>query len=134
MTMANNPIDSQLDPKPVTMSDHSGGHHWQPTDFKSPLKHGPLQSVRHAVLTEAIEAITGEREDTYGGPEDSFRTIAALWTAYLDQAIETYDVAAMMALLKIARIKHSGGQHRDSWCDLAGYAACGAECSQDKHP
>jgi hypothetical protein len=39
----------------------------------------------------------------------------------------TADVAAMLALLKIARLQQSPN-HRDSWVDLAGYAACGAEC------
>ena len=36
------------------------------------------------------------------------------------------DVAMMMALLKVARIK-SGGGTVDSFVDLAGYAACGGE-------
>jgi hypothetical protein len=30
----------------------------------------------------------------------------------------------MMALLKVARLAHSPS-HRDSWLDIAGYAACG---------
>ena len=94
------------------------------------LMEKPGLAFRQAILDEAAAAITGAREDTYGGPEQSFRTIAALWSAYLDQAIDTYDVAAMMALMKIARIKHSEGHHLDSWVDLAGYAACGAECAK----
>ncbi len=40
--------------------------------------------------------------------------------------ITTTDVAMMMALLKIARIKNGGGTG-DSFVDLAGYAACGGE-------
>jgi len=32
----------------------------------------------------------------------------------------------MMALMKIARLRHNHG-HADSWIDLAGYAACGGE-------
>lgn len=87
---------------------------------------------RQAVLAAAAAAITGAREDTYGDPEQSFTTIAQFWTAYLDHFIEPHDVAAMMALLKLARIKHSGGRHRDSWVDLAGYSACGAEVAMDR--
>ena len=45
------------------------------------------------------------------------------------QPTEHQTQAAMLALLKLARIKHSEGRHRDSWVDLAGYAACGAECA-----
>ena len=40
--------------------------------------------------------------------------------------LEPHDVAAMLALLKIARIA-SGHAKADNWVDLAGYAACGGE-------
>lgn len=93
-----------------------------------------VKAYRQAILDEAAAAITGAREDTYGGPEDSFTLISRLWTIYLETVIEPWDVAAMMALMKLARIKHSEGQHRDSWTDLAGYAACGAEVAQDADP
>ena len=89
-----------------------------------------VKAYRQAILDEAAAAITGAREDTYGGPEQSFLTIAKFWSAYLDHFIEPQDVAAMLALLKLARLKHAEGQHRDSWVDLAGYAACGAECAK----
>lgn len=36
------------------------------------------------------------------------------------------DVAALLALLKIARIATGHGKS-DNWVDLAGYAACGGE-------
>ena len=41
------------------------------------------------------------------------------------------DVAMMMALLKIARIR-TGTATDDSYVDLAGYAACGAEINSNK--
>lgn len=87
---------------------------------------------RRALLLQAADTIDGDRNDTYGGPESSFKTIAGLWNEYLRTAtgvsrIEPHDVAAMLALLKIARIAGSGGTHKDSWLDLAGYAACGWE-------
>jgi hypothetical protein len=93
----------------------------------------PTESIRTSVLTEANKIVNGERANTYGGPEDSFRTISALWSAYLKMSapLLTADVAAMLALLKIARLQQSPG-HRDSWVDLAGYAACGAECGLKK--
>ena len=86
-------------------------------------------ATRRAVLDEAAAVVTGTREATYGGPEQSFATIADLWSVYLDRDLAPHDVAALLALLKLARLKHSQGQHRDSWVDLAGYAACGAECA-----
>ena len=84
--------------------------------------------TRKRVLSEAERCVCGQRENEYGVPEDSFEMIGKLWTVYLDYATKIYahDVAAMMALLKIARIAKSP-DHMDSWCDLAGYASCGGE-------
>lgn len=68
------------------------------------------------------------RERDYGPPEDNFLRIADLWTAYVGGQIifEPVDVAMMMALLKIARIK-TGTGIADSFIDLAGYAALAGE-------
>ena len=84
--------------------------------------------TRKRVLSEAERCVCGQRAQDYGTPEDSFEMIGKLWTVYLDYAtkIDAHDVAAMMALLKIARIAKSP-DHMDSWCDLAGYASCGGE-------
>lgn len=88
----------------------------------------PEPWTRKRVLSEAEKCVCGQRENEYGVPEDSFEMIGKLWTVYLDYAtkIDAHDVAAMMALLKIARIAKSP-DHMDSWCDLAGYASCGGE-------
>ena len=73
--------------------------------------------------------MNGEREREYGVPEYSFATIGRMWEVYLtrthidlDITITPKDAAAMMALLKIARI--AAGSKLDNWMDLAGYAAC----------
>lgn len=83
--------------------------------------------TRKDILDAALKCVNGDRDTQYGNPEDSFKMIANFWNAYLEtDIIEPYDVAAMLALLKIARI--SGGQAKDdNWIDLAGYAACGGE-------
>lgn len=78
-------------------------------------------------LKAAAECVCGSREDDYGSPEDNFAVIAALWTAYTGTDVTPKDVAMMMALLKIARAKV--GSKPDTYVDLAGYAACGAEIS-----
>lgn len=92
-------------------------------------------------LKAAAECVCGSREEDYGSPEDNFRTIASLWNSYLYGAglmenptphvwkgLKPKDVAAMLALLKVARI--AGNRPKpDNWIDLAGYAACGAEIS-----
>lgn len=82
---------------------------------------------REETLRAATAIVTQDRNSQYGEPEDVFQTIANLWTAYSGIANFTKaDVALLLALLKIARLRHHQ-DHADSWTDLAGYAACGAE-------
>ena len=88
--------------------------------------------TRSEVLSKADSYVNGDREQDYGSPESNFQTIADLWAVYLQGCgvtidfLEAHDVAAMLALLKIARIA-SGHAKADNWVDLAGYAACGGE-------
>lgn len=84
--------------------------------------------TRVETLDRAKQCVCGQRENEYGSPEDNFRSIAALWSTYKNTDFTATDVAMMMALLKIARIK-TGTATEDSFVDLAGYAACGAEVS-----
>ena len=95
----------------------------------------PEPWTREKVLAEAKRCVCGERDQSYGGPEDSFRLIAKLWEPYVKEKIvpkntpvdiEPEDVAIMMGMLKIARLA-SNPTHMDSWVDLGGYAACGGE-------
>lgn len=89
---------------------------------------------RDTILDKAKQCVSGSREQDYGKPERNFSVIADLWTAYLfnlDSAeLTPKDVAAMLALLKIARIS-SGHAKEDNWIDLAGYAACGGELESE---
>ena len=84
----------------------------------------PTPNARTLLLAEAETLVNGDRDDQYGDPRSDFTRTAAMWTAYLGADIQPHDVAALMALLKLSRIRWSPGK-RDSWCDLAGYAACG---------
>jgi hypothetical protein len=52
--------------------------------------------------------------------------IADYWSLHLEQHIDAHDVAVMMTLLKVARIK-SNPKHMDNFIDGAGYLACGGE-------
>ena len=86
--------------------------------------------TRSEILAEADLCVSGNREQDYGSPEQNFKTISLLWSVYLQRTPRNYisevDVAAMLSLLKIARIA-SGNAKADNWIDLAGYAACGGE-------
>ena len=86
--------------------------------------------TRRECLETAEHMLNGDREHDYGTPEDNFKTIAGLWSAYIGKEISSLDVAMLMALMKIARIK--AGTKPDSFVDLAGYAACGAEIAGGK--
>ena len=86
----------------------------------------PKISKRAEILHEAEHCICGQREQDYGSPEDNFGIIAKLWSDYTGTLITSLDVAMMMCLLKIARIKNGGGTC-DSFVDLCGYGACGGE-------
>ena len=92
---------------------------------------------RAEILERARVCVCGEREQDYGTPEDNFTTIGLLWSVYLRAAhpelrmameangITPKDVAIMMVLLKAARI--ATGSIKDSYIDLAGYAALAGE-------
>jgi len=93
---------------------------------------------RDQVLVEASSAINGSRQTNYGNPEDNFLRIARVWNAYLknigivkpgDRILSNADTAAMMILMKTGRLANSI-DHKESWVDIAGYAACGFESSQ----
>ena len=81
---------------------------------------------RAEILERARVCVCDEREQDYGSPEDNFQVVANLWTTYTGEYYSLQDVAMMMALLKIARIKTGAGT-ADSFVDLAGYAALAGE-------
>lgn len=89
---------------------------------------------RASILATASSHITKDRASTHGNAEDSFGSIARLWTAHFENsrkhiknyAITATDVAIMMCLFKIARLE-ANQTHLDNWIDLAGYAGCGGE-------
>lgn len=80
---------------------------------------------RFGCLDLARKATTA-RQDTYGRPEDGFAVIARLWSIVLGVEVAPHQVALALAAVKTARLV-SNPKHLDSWVDLAGYAACGAE-------
>ena len=62
---------------------------------------------RRAVLLEAEEAVCSDRNRDYGDPEDNFDDIARLWSAYMSSPFTRADVAVLMMLVKVARMKTS---------------------------
>lgn len=83
-------------------------------------------AVREAILAKAREIYEGNREGQYGRRERTFEAIAGLWSAWLGREISAADVAAMMALLKIARMG-SGHYKEDNYVDAVNYLLFAAE-------
>src|SRR5690606_42055833 len=79
--------------------------------------------MTESIIEEAQRLIHGPRNKNYGHPRENFAEIAALFSGYLGKEITDIDVANLMILVKIARVKGTG-YHRDSFTDIAGYAAC----------
>lgn len=61
--------------------------------------------IRKQILENAIRTVCQDRQDRYGEVENNFKLIAGLWSAYLGAAVSAVDVAMMMGMLKMARIK-----------------------------
>lgn len=94
--------------------------------------------MKKAELLKEALGIVEKRGLAYGKPENNFKRIAGLWELYVNQreshtnvfiSITETDVAALMVLMKVARLMEKP-DHLDSWLDIAGYAACGAEVSR----
>ena len=82
--------------------------------------------TRSSILSTAKSYITRDRQADHGDAEDNFSRIAGYWSLHTGVTLTATDVAVMMALLKVARIKQNP-QHVDNWVDGAGYFACGGE-------
>lgn len=93
--------------------------------------------AKESILTEAHNIIYGDREKTYGHPAKNLKTIAAMWSAYMNNMddgnfiVTAKDVAAMMMLVKVARFANDPS-HRDNLVDVCGYAALIERCDEVK--
>ena len=86
---------------------------------------------RKEILDTATKCVCGDREQDYGSPENNFKRIADLWTAYSGRPYTAHDIGIYLAMVKIGRIA-SGNVKADNYIDLAGYAACAGEIETDK--
>lgn len=91
----------------------------------------PMQSPAGKILDTARDLIEGDREIAHGNRLECHTQIAALWGVYLDRALSPKDVALMMALLKIARVK-TGEYNGDCFIDGAGYFSLAGEFAETK--
>ena len=90
--------------------------------------------TREELIKQVSKCILNDRQNTYGTPENNFQTIANYWNEYLklDSTLTKQDVAVMMLLLKVARMK-SSPDHLDNFVDAAGYSIiAGSFCNTEK--
>ena len=83
------------------------------------LPHAEHENI--SAFFERCYDLIRERASEYEPPAISLGKIATYWQTYTDCKTTPYDVAIMMALLKIARL--SKGHHQDSLEDAAAYLA-----------
>lgn len=92
-------------------------------------------TYRQTLLQEAEKIVSVERNKPYGEPDEDFKRIAAIASAMgfcidsggdMLRPLRSDDVAKFMIALKLSRLMWSP-EHKDSWLDIAGYAACGFE-------
>ena len=87
---------------------------------------------RRDVLDKAIQCVCHDRQDQHGAPENTFQTIADMWSVFMhrrygmEDALTASDVAWMMVLFKVARSVASP-MHEDNGIDAAGYSALAIE-------
>ena len=119
-------INLTLDQGPFTFA---------PLNHVAPKKSQAQPSVwgREQVLDGARDCVMRDRAATHGAVEESFTTLAKIWSARLGVAITAEQVTIMMIDLKGVRAWKNPG-HADNWVDMAGYAACGGEQVQIPYP
>jgi hypothetical protein len=82
--------------------------------------------TREAVLANANELINGDRAQMYGDAAVAHDRIAQVWSVLIGTEINAHQVCLLLAAMKMVRAAVNP-EYTDSWIDMAGYAALGAE-------
>lgn len=90
--------------------------------------------MKESILDEAKALISGQRADDYGKAYTNFKDIQAIIGAMKEVnpklvGSPVWTSFEMMAV-KLARLIKNP-THRDSWVDICGYAALGAEVAEE---
>lgn len=106
-----------------------------PVYKKEDKKEEPVpKKQRGSLLLKALGTINGERQDSYGNPEDSFSLIAEYWKTYLSRKkineLNGHDVCLMMTLFKIAREQYQ--KKKDNIVDAVGYLGIAGDMHEEK--
>lgn len=97
---------------------------WEERKGETAIVQDEKTTGRKKILREAIKCVCTDRNQQYGEPEDNFDVIAGFWETYLGMPVSRQMVADMMILFKIGRVVTAEVQKKDTYIDIAGYAAC----------
>jgi hypothetical protein len=86
----------------------------------------PVKTLDEDILLTALRITKGDRNASYGPPDQDFQRTAAMWSAIKGVPFEAREVALFMIALKLSRETHQ--RKLDNWIDIAGYARCGSLC------
>lgn len=94
----------------------------------------PQEKPRVALLDEASDAITGDRNESYGEPTQNFQDTADVWNVQfrhlLREGAEFKPAHVAQAMIGLKLVRMIKQPKRDNYLDIAGYAACGWECEE----
>ena len=89
-------------------------------------------TITERVLDDASRLVGTDRQGVYGDAHKNYKRIASLWSLLTGADIDAPKAALMMAALKLDRAWQNP-EHRDSYVDLAGYAAIARESAVMEH-
>jgi len=89
-------------------------------------------TIAQRVLDDANRLVGTDRQTEYGDAYQNYVRISALWSFLTGAEIDASKAALMMAALKLDRAWQNP-EHRDSYVDLAGYAAIARESAVMEH-
>jgi len=87
--------------------------------------------MNHAEILQSATDLYQERGLHYGHPSDNMARAARLISAYLEMPVEDYQVAVILALVKIGRTLEDA-QRIDSWIDSASYLAIAGQLATEE--
>lgn len=93
-----------------------------------------MKTIREKTLDAALHACQTARPASYAPPSENFPRVTNLIRAWFevrgiedgDVGFSEFDYVVTMIMVKLARLAYNP-RHFDSWVDIAGWGACGAE-------
>ena len=88
--------------------------------------------MKHAEILQTATDLYQDRGLSYGHPTDNMARAARLISAYLEMPITDYQVAVVLALVKVAR-SIEDAQKIDTWIDGASYLAIAGQLATEEN-